>query len=90
MSASSLKSDEIVRELMDDKLCLGINLAILPTCLMNPETAVTCNRGHFNQVFFAVYNCMHTDIHVIPVLKILAMGLLIMNKVLKRNSYSES
>ena len=24
---------------------------------MNPETAVTCNRGHFNQVFFAVILC---------------------------------
>ena len=23
---------------------------------MNPETAVTFTRGHFNQVFFAVYN----------------------------------
>ena len=31
-----------------------ISLNILPTCSMNPETAVTCTRGHFNQVVFAV------------------------------------
>ena len=28
---------------------------------MNPETAVTCNRGHFNQVFFAVWTLAQID-----------------------------
>ena len=54
LTSVSLKLDQIVRGLMDDN-CLGIPLAILPTCSMNPETAVTCNRCHFNQELFAVY-----------------------------------
>ena len=33
---------------------------------MNPETAVTCNRGHFNQVFFAVQDYLALlDVHVV-------------------------
>ena len=30
------------------------SLFILSMCSMNPETAVTCSRGHFNNVVFAV------------------------------------
>ena len=31
---------------------------------MNPETAVTCNRGHFNQVFFAVKLYGHVETYI--------------------------
>ena len=47
-------------------MCLGIPLAILPTCSMNPETAVTCNRGYFNQEFFAVWILLITEKVVRP------------------------
>ena len=47
---SRLKLDEIVRGLMDDKHvmdCFNHRL----TYSMNPETAITCTRGHINLVF---------------------------------------
>ena len=43
--------------LIDDK-CVLISLI---ACSMNPETAVTFTRGHFNRVVFAViyiYSCV--------------------------------
>ena len=37
--------------MIDDNCVFGS----LITCSMNPETAVTFTRGHFNQAVFAVY-----------------------------------
>ena len=36
-------------------IVFGNSFSHTTNLLMNPETAVTCNRGDFNQVFFAVY-----------------------------------
>ena len=47
-------ADKCLWSLMDDNLlCFGF---LRLTCSANPETAVTCTRGHFNQVAFAITN----------------------------------
>ena len=47
----SLKLDKIMRELMDDNCVWNF---FNQTISMDPETAVTCTSGHFNQIIFAV------------------------------------
>ena len=47
-----------MRGLIDDN-CVFDSLI---TCSMNPETAVTFTRGHFNQAVFAVYKIFATCI----------------------------
>ena len=37
--------------LMDDNLCFGIPVIILPTCSMNPETAVTIHLWSFYMMY---------------------------------------
>ena len=35
-------------------IVFGNSFSHTTNLFMNPETAVSCNRGHFNQVFFVV------------------------------------
>ena len=51
------------RGLMDDN-CVWI---ILFMCSMNPETAVSCTRGHFNHVVFVVYPASQPKLHSSPI-----------------------
>ena len=53
-----------------------ISLNILPTCSMNPETAVTCTRGHFNQVVFAVIKFFPSKVNPCEFITELAMNLI--------------
>ena len=52
--ALSLKLDENMRGLMDDNCVLEFSLIKLSAYSMDPEIAVTCTGGHFNQAIFAV------------------------------------
>ena len=44
---SCLKLDGILRGLMNGDCILGISLVILPTCTMDPDTAVTLQLWSF-------------------------------------------
>ena len=53
-------ADKCLWSLMDDNLlCFGF---LRLTCSANPETAVTCTCGHFNQVAFAITNSSYISI----------------------------
>ena len=39
---------------MGQAACKAVSYTTIPTCSINPGTAVTCSSGHFNHVVFAV------------------------------------